>query len=65
MHITIESREEHEYSIKLADHHNEAKYEALLARLAVAETLRVAKIEVKTDSQVLVNQVLGEFVTKG
>lgn len=44
---------------------NEAKYEVLLARLAMVEPLGAKEVDVKVDSQVVVNQVIGEYLTKG
>ena len=43
---------------------NEAKYEALLAGLSMAEALGATEVEVKSNSQVVVNQVLGTYATK-
>lgn len=38
---------------------NEAEYKSLLARMLVVKLLGSKEVEVKTDSQVVVNQVLG------
>lgn len=43
---------------------NEAKYEALLSGLTVARTLGATKVKVRANSQVVVNQVWGEFAVK-
>lgn len=61
VHITTNSREEHHYAIKLAfkTTNNETEYKTLLTELSGVEALRVAGIEVKANSQVVVNQVLG------
>ncbi|XP_057969549.1 uncharacterized protein LOC131158704 [Malania oleifera] len=40
---------------------NDAEYEALLAGLRLAETLGVARIKVSSDSQMVVEQLKGEF----
>lgn len=37
---------------------NEAEYEGLVAGLSIAEALEAIEVEVKADSQVLINQVL-------
>lgn len=57
---------DHNYAIKSAfkTMNNEVEYEALLSRLQVARTLRATKIKVWADSQVVVNQVRGQFVAK-
>ncbi|KAI9198930.1 hypothetical protein LWI28_024585 [Acer negundo] len=44
---------------------NEAKYEALLARMGVAEALGAEFLLVKSDSQLVINQVLGLYQAKG
>lgn len=44
---------------------NEAEYEELLARMVVARLLGAKEVDVKDDFQVIVNQVLGQFATKG
>lgn len=66
MHIVTEAREKHNYTIKLAfkTTNNESEYEALLTGLEVAKLLGGNEIEVKVDSQVVVNQIQGEFVAK-
>lgn len=43
---------------------NEAEYEALVVGLSIAKALGATEVEVKTDSQVVVNQVLGVYVAK-
>lgn len=43
---------------------NEAEYEALLTELAKAEALGQKGIDIKVDSQVSVNQVMGEHMEK-
>ena len=40
---------------------NEAKYEALLAELRVAKELKAKVVQCYSDSQLVVNQVLGEY----
>ena len=44
---------------------NEAEYEALLAGMGVAEALKVDFLLVKSDSQLVVNQVSGIYQAKG
>ncbi|XP_042974620.1 uncharacterized protein LOC122306253 [Carya illinoinensis] len=43
---------------------NETEYEALIAGLSVASQMRVTEVEARSDSQVVVNQVLGLYATK-
>ena len=43
---------------------NEAEYEALWSRLEVVKGLRGKNIEVFSDSQLIVGQVLGEYEAK-
>lgn len=66
VHITTKFREEHNYVIKLTFKimNNEVEYEALLAKLLVAKSLGATKVEVRVDSQVVVNQILGDFIMK-
>lgn len=61
----MDAREEHNYAIRLAFNitNNEVEYEALLASLAFTKLLGTNEIEVKFDSQVVLNQVQGEFFT--
>jgi ribonuclease HI len=40
---------------------NQAEYEALILGLEVARALRLDQVEVRSDSQVVVNQMLGRF----
>lgn len=44
---------------------NEAEYEAVLARLAIVGALGIKEVDMKADSEVLVNQIIGEYLTKG
>ncbi|XP_042962729.1 uncharacterized protein LOC122297007 [Carya illinoinensis] len=44
---------------------NEAEYEALIAGLSVAAQIGATEVEARLDSQVVVNQVLGLYATKG
>lgn len=66
MHIMTPKGEEYNYTVKLAFNsmNNEVEYEALLSGLQVAKALGAAEIEVWADSQVVVNQVRGEFAVK-
>nr|GEU89592.1 ribonuclease H-like domain-containing protein [Tanacetum cinerariifolium] len=43
---------------------NEAKYEALLAGLWIAQEMEIAKVAIILDSQLLVNQIKGTFTAK-
>ena len=44
---------------------NEAEYEALLAGLRVANELKASSVQCFSDSQLVVNQVLGEYQARG
>lgn len=44
---------------------NEVKYKALVARLSAAKVLGATEVEVNSNLQMVVNQVLGMYVTKG
>ena len=52
-----------EYVMKLdfPTTNNEAKYEALIAGLGLAGTLRVKNLKVRGDLKLIVSQVKGEF----
>ena len=43
---------------------NEAEYEALIAGLRLAITLGARRLKIHSDSQLFVNQVLGEYTAK-
>ncbi|XP_024028926.1 uncharacterized protein LOC112093843 [Morus notabilis] len=43
---------------------NKAEYEVLLARLRLAEHLKVEAIDISSDSQLVVNQVKGQYQTR-
>lgn len=43
---------------------NEAEYRAVLARLAIIETSGANKVEMKVDSLVVVDRVIGGYLTK-
>ena len=43
---------------------NEAKYEVILARLSLALTLSTSKLEICSDSQLVVGQIQGEYEDK-
>lgn len=66
VHVVINKGEEHDYAIKLAfkTTTNKAKYEALFFSLTIARYLGIEKVQVQADSQVVVNQVWGEFAVK-
>lgn len=67
MRVTTYAREEHNYAIKFTfkTTNNEVEYETLLVGLSVTESLGATEVEVRVDSQIVINQVLGEFNTKG
>lgn len=67
MHIITDTWEEHNYPFKLSFKNTikEAEYEALLVGLTIVKSLGDTKVEVTSNSQVVFNQVLGEFPTKG
>ena len=44
---------------------NKAEYEALLAGLRIAKELKAKAIHCYSDSQLVVNQILGEYQTRG
>ena len=44
---------------------NEAEYEALLAGLCIARELKVENLAIVSDSQLVVNQILGEYQARG
>ena len=44
---------------------NEAKYEALIAGLRLAREMRLQQLKVYSDSQLVVNQVKGDYQAKG
>ena len=44
---------------------NEAEYEALLAGLRLAQELRVTRLHIFSDSQLVVCQVKGEYQARG
>ncbi|GFZ00557.1 hypothetical protein Acr_14g0001920 [Actinidia rufa] len=60
------SGDQMEYAIQIGFKatNNEAKYEALLAGLRVATDLGVDSLDVFSDSQLVVNQVLRDYLTK-
>lgn len=66
MHIVSDVGEEYNYAIILAfkTTNNEVEYEVLLAGLTVTKSLEANEIKVKANSQVVVNQVWGEVITK-
>nr|GEU73847.1 protein NYNRIN-like [Tanacetum cinerariifolium] len=55
---------EYTYAIRLnfSSTNNETKYEALLARLLIAEKMKVGALNVKVDSMLVACQLNGEFV---
>ncbi|XP_071721736.1 uncharacterized protein [Rutidosis leptorrhynchoides] len=55
-----------EYAIALYfdSTHNEAEYEAMLVGLDLAQSLRAKNLRIHTDSQLVANQVSGEYVAR-
>ena len=43
---------------------NKAEYEALLAGVRLVVALGVTKLQIFSDSQLVVNQIIGEYITK-
>ena len=64
--LQIPSSEQIEYSIRIKFEatNNEVEYEALLARLRVAFELGVESLDAFSNSQLVVNQVQGDYHTK-
>ena len=44
---------------------NEAEYEALIARLRLAKEMGLQQLRVYSDSQLVINQVRGDYQAKG
>lgn len=67
MYLINPDGQEHYYMVTLTFKviKNEAEYEALMTGLRVAHQMGVTELEVKGDSQLVVNQVLGLYATKG
>ena len=40
---------------------NEAEYEALIARLNLAKDMEIKKLDIRSNSQLVVNQLLGTY----
>lgn len=61
--ITSPGEEELEYSVKFGFKatNNEAEYKALVNRLKIAHKLGAKKIRVRTNSKLIVDQVLKEY----
>ncbi|XP_004301972.1 PREDICTED: uncharacterized protein LOC101291061 [Fragaria vesca subsp. vesca] len=64
--LTTPQNDELEYALRFnfKASNNEAKYEALIAGLRIAKELEATKVRVHSDSQLVVNQVLGEYQAK-
>jgi ribonuclease HI len=60
-------KEEFEFAIKIAfpTTNNEAEYEAVIAGLGLAQELGVKYLEIKSDSQVIVGHIQGEYEARG
>ena len=55
---------EYGVQLKFSITNNEAKYEALLAGLRIARALGAEKVVLKSDSQLVIGQVRGDFEAK-
>jgi len=51
--------------LDFATTNNEVEYEAVLAGLAIAREVGALDVEIRSDSQVVVGQISGEFATQG
>lgn len=51
--------------LKLKTTNNEAEYEAVLAGFGLAREMGVEQVEVRNNSQVIVEHILSEFKVKG
>ncbi|XP_062173536.1 uncharacterized protein LOC133878998 [Alnus glutinosa] len=67
--VILESpqKQKFQYAIKLdfATTNNEVEYEAVLAGLAIAREVGALDVKIRSDSQVVVGQISGEFATQG
>ena len=55
---------EHSFRLSFKDFNNKAEYEALLAGLRAVLDLGAPEVEVYSDSQLVIDQVVGNFETK-
>ena len=55
---------EQSFTLSFPVSNSKAEYEAVLARLRMAITLRVTWLEIRCDSSLVVNEVSGEYVTR-
>ena len=51
--------------LKFSASNNEAEYEALLAKLCLAKEMRMEQIKIYSDSQLVTNQINGDYQAKG
>ncbi|XP_042962726.1 uncharacterized protein LOC122297003 [Carya illinoinensis] len=67
IHLLSPDGQEWYYMVTLAFKvmNNEVEYEALITGLSVAAQIGATEVEARSDSQVVVNQVLGLYATKG
>jgi len=65
--LTNPEGEEFRYAIKLdfITTNNEAKYEVVLAKLSIVREINATNVEVRSDSQVVVGHIQGEFEAQG
>ncbi|XP_042942589.1 uncharacterized protein LOC122276744 [Carya illinoinensis] len=67
IHLLSPDGRERYYMVTLAFKvtNNEVEYEALIAGLSVATLIGAIEVDTRSDSQVVVNQVLGLYIAKG
>lgn len=66
MHLMDSDKQEH-YCMAILTFkvmNNKPEYETLVAGLSIAAEIEATELETKTDSQMVVNQVLGQYATK-
>ena len=68
--VVLKGFEDHHIELEYALHfkfkasNNEAKYEALITRLKLEKEMGVKRLKVYSDSQLVVNQTIGDCVVK-
>lgn len=66
MYVVLEDNIEAYYAIRLEFQvtNNEVRYEALLVGLAIVRASGESEVDMKTYSQVVVGQIIGEYLAK-
>lgn len=66
MHMVTSDGVESNHAIRLNFKvtNNEVEYEVVLTGLAIAKTLAGEEVEMRVDSQVVVDQITGEYLAK-